>query len=139
MAIPIEEQRNADIIKRRNESIEKKTAQEAELVKKRKDRRVSEERRLLRSQMTLDAARQQKLDEIKEEEKKQAVKDVYDTLDKFHEQNRAAVPSFDEKNGIVDVPVEDGSNPSDIDVFNEGEAQQRVKVSNLSCIYISCC
>ncbi len=136
MAIPVEEQRNADIVKRRNESIEKKTAQEAELVERRKDRRFQEERRLLRSQMALDAARQQKLDDIKNAEKEQAVKDVYDTLDKFHHLHRA-VSSSDEKNDTVDVPVEESIGRSDdeeVDGIITGEAQQQLKVNNLRCI-----
>ncbi len=137
MVIPLEEQRNADIVKRRDESIEKKTAQEAELVERRKDRRFQEERRLLRSQMALDAARQQKLDDIKDEEKEQAVKDVYDTLDKFHQQHWAAVPSSDEKNDSVDIPVEesiDRSDDEEVDGVITGEPQQQLKVNNLSCI-----
>ncbi len=106
------------VVKRRNESIEKKTAQEANLVERRRDRCFQEERRLLRSQMALDAARHQKMNDIKDEEKEKAEKDVYDTLAKLEQQQHrdmrltSSVSSSAQKNdhdNTVDTKIGEAS------------------------------
>ncbi len=150
LAIPLEQQRNAEVVKRRNESIEKKIAQESDLVVKRRDCALQEERRLLRSQMALDAARQQKLDNIKEEEKEKAEKDVYDALVKIqqcHEETRlssSSVLSAVQNNTVdkigessraaevlAEAPIISGSNGVDeATIANE----HQLKVSNSSCM-----
>ena len=71
------------ITKIREDSLIAQDVLEKELLDKRKDRRIDDERYSLRKQMGLDEAERNRLDNLKEEEKRSAEEEVYQTFAKM--------------------------------------------------------
>ncbi len=140
LAIPFEDQRSYKVEKRRNESIEKKTAQESNLMERRRDRCLQEERRLLQSQMALDAARCQKISDIQDAEKEKAEKDIYDMLAKVKQQRQdvmlnSSVRASAQKNDhgkTGDKKIGEASRTEVVITSNAHRPQQQFKVVQMT-------
>lgn len=67
----------------KEEAIKSKQELDGELVKQRTDRKLTEEKHALRQQMALDETHRNRLETIKQEEKAEAEKEVYETFAKL--------------------------------------------------------
>jgi len=73
----------------KKKSIGEQLELENKLIESRRDKKIDEERSSTRKQMALEELERNRLDELKAEDKRQAEKEVYETLSKFDDANKS--------------------------------------------------
>ncbi|KDO17801.1 hypothetical protein SPRG_16728 [Saprolegnia parasitica CBS 223.65] len=109
----------ADILARRQASMDRKTEMEQQLAEKRKDAKYATEKKTLRDQMALEEHERQRLDDLKADEKQREETAMYRT---FEELKAPSAP----KRTIVQPPMEpilEASTDGTFDVSNNDEIE----------------
>jgi dyslexia susceptibility 1 candidate gene 1 protein len=133
-------ERSKEVLERREQSIQEQRKNDEKLQERKKSRQQEEERRALRTQMALEDAQRQHLEDLKSKEKSEAERDVYQALaamgreqstnlahiDGGHERNIHSVYEVEEEDSVYEADVKG----EDRAMANETEEEQSLDLDD---------